>query len=107
MGKTQLQTEQQTDKHARQVVERGVRARWWRRRGSKRGGFWYVDAKGARITEEEPLERIRQLAIPPAWTYVRIAPSRRSPLQAVGVDTSHRIQYRYQADFAAKRQRAK
>ncbi|HZP81456.1 MAG TPA: hypothetical protein VFB21_07455 [Chthonomonadaceae bacterium] len=100
-------TEQDSAQRARQVIERGARARWWRRRGSKRGGFWYVDAQGARITDEAQLERIRQLAIPPAWKHVRISPSRHSPLQAVGVDTCQRVQYRYREEFAARRQQAK
>jgi DNA topoisomerase-1 len=87
-----------------EAVERGPRARWWRRRGSKKRGFWYEDASGKRITDEEQLARIRALAIPPAWTHVRVAPSPRSRLQAVGVDTSGRIQYKYDAKFAARQQ---
>ena len=38
----------------------------WRRVGSK-GHFRYVDSRGRRITDEVQLERIRALAIPPAW----------------------------------------
>ena len=41
----------------------------WRREGSK-GRFRYVDADGRRITDEVHLERIRLLAIPPAWKNV-------------------------------------
>jgi DNA topoisomerase-1 len=38
----------------------------WRREGSK-WRFRYVDADGRGITDEDKLERIRALAIPPAW----------------------------------------
>ena len=89
------------------LVERGSRARWWRRRGSKERGFRYEDAKGQRITDETHLERIRALVLPPAWKHVRIAPSARSPIQAVGVDKMGRLQYKYQSSFAARQQQKK
>jgi DNA topoisomerase-1 len=89
------------------MVERGARARWWRRCGTKRRGFWYEDATGKKITNEEQLGRIKLLVIPPAWTNVRISPSARSRLQAIGIDTSDRVQYLYHAQFAARQQRKK
>jgi len=61
----------------------------WRREGSKRR-FRYVDADGRRITDEDKLERIRALAIPPAWKDVWIAPSARTKLQATGIDAAGR-----------------
>jgi DNA topoisomerase-1 len=100
-------SDQQPSKPAVDIVERGHRARWWRRRGSKRRGFWYEDAAGKRITDEEQLARITSLVLPPAWTHVRVAPSSRSNLQAVGVDTSGRVQYRYSPTFSARQQRKK
>jgi DNA topoisomerase I len=90
-----------------ETIERGARARWWRRRGTKRRGFWYEDSSGKRLTGEEDLQRIAALVIPPAWTHVRIAPSARSRVQAIGLDTSDRIQYLYNAQFAARQQRRK
>ncbi len=90
-----------------ETIERGRRARWWRRRGTKRRGFWYEDAAGRRITKEEDIERIASLVIPPAWTHVRISPSARSSLQAIGLDTSERVQYLYHPQFAARQQRRK
>jgi DNA topoisomerase-1 len=90
-----------------ELVERGSRARWWRRRGSKGRGFWYEDPKGRRITDETHLERIRSLVLPPAWEHVRISPSARSPLQAVGIDKMGRLQYKYHASFAARQQEKK
>jgi DNA topoisomerase I len=74
----------------------------WRREGSKRS-FRYVDADGRRITDEEKLERIRALAIPPAWKDVWIAPSARTKLQATGIDAAGRKQYLYHPDWRAKR----
>src|SRR5688572_18311387 len=75
-------------------VTRGRRARWWVRRGSK-GRFRYEHRDGQRVTDEEALARIRALAIPPAWREVRVSPSPRSALQAIGVDTSGRVQRVY------------
>jgi len=40
-----------------------------RRRGS---GFVYLDEGGRRVADSAVLDRIRQLAIPPAWTDVWI-----------------------------------
>jgi DNA topoisomerase I len=88
-------------------VERGARARWWRRLGSKERGFRYVDAGGNRVTDEAALERVKSLAIPPAWRYVRISPARGGRLQAVGVDTSGRVQYLYHPKYVERQARRK
>src|SRR6266542_468494 len=61
----------------------------WRRIGS-RGRFRYVDARGDAITDEEQLERIRALVIPPAWEEVWISPSSTAKLQATGLDAAGR-----------------
>jgi DNA topoisomerase-1 len=95
------------ERSAIETIERGARARWWRRRGSKRRGFWYEDAQGRRITKEEDRERITSLVIPPAWMHVRISPKAGSRLQAIGQDTMGRIQYLYHPQFAARQQRKK
>ena len=78
----------------------------WRREGSK-GRFRYVDADGRRITDEEQLERIRALAIPPAWKDVWISPGPRAKLQATGYDAAGRKQYLYHADYRARQEQAK
>jgi DNA topoisomerase-1 len=78
----------------------------WRREGSKRR-FRYVDADGRRITDEDKLERIRALAIPPAWKDVWIAPSARTKLQATGIDAAGRKQYLYHPEFRARQEQAK
>lgn len=92
---------------ALQTIELGRRARWWRRRGSKSKGFYYTDADGKRITDEASLERIKSLVLPPAWRHVRISPHTGSPLQAVGMDATFRIQYRYHSKHTVKQERKK
>ena len=77
----------------------------WRRFGRKR--FRYVNARGVAIADEEQLERIAALAIPPAWTDVWISPSPRARLQATGIDSAGRKQYRYHDSFRAAQERAK
>ncbi|HXA39791.1 MAG TPA: DNA topoisomerase IB [Phenylobacterium sp.] len=58
-------------------------------------GFNYVDPDGQTIAAEATLDRIRKLAIPPAWTDVWIAPTERGHIQATGRDVRGRKQYRY------------
>jgi DNA topoisomerase-1 len=92
---------------AKAIIEKGRRAKWWRRVGSMGRGFSYVDASGKRITNPEDLERIKSIVIPPAWKYVRISPFAGSSLQAVGMDTTGRVQYKYHTKFTEKQQRKK
>jgi DNA topoisomerase-1 len=84
-------------------VTRGRRARWWQRRGAKSRGFFYEAADGERVRDEAALERIRALAVPPAWREVRVSPSARSRLQAIGVDRAGRVQRIYNPSFVAAR----
>src|SRR3954471_21178940 len=83
-----------------------ARGMGWRREGSKRR-FRYVDAAGRLITDEAKLERIRSLAIPPAWKDVWIAPTPRSKLQATGIDAAGRKQYLYHPNYRARQEQAK
>jgi DNA topoisomerase-1 len=78
----------------------------WRRVGQS-GRFRYVDVRGNPITDEEQLERIRALVIPPAWKEVWISPRRNTKLQATGVDAAGRRQYLYHVDFRARQEQAK
>ncbi len=71
------------------------------RRVGEPGHFDYRAADGHLVRDEATLERIRQLAIPPAWTEVWICPGRRGHIQAVGRDARGRKQYRYHADWRA------
>jgi DNA topoisomerase I len=76
-----------------------------RRRSGR--GFSYRDADGRTIRDRETVERIRKLAVPPAWTDVWICPSPNGHLQATGHDARGRKQYRYHARFRARRETAK
>src|ERR1700728_1810839 len=64
-----------------------------RRRDGAR--FRYDDPSGAPVTDAETLLRIKALAIPPAWTNVWISPDPLGHIQATGVDSRGRTQYRY------------
>jgi DNA topoisomerase-1 len=78
----------------------------WQRAGSKRK-FRYLDADGRELDDEAKLERIRALAIPPAWSEVWINPSARAKLQATGIDAAGRKQYLYHPDYRARQEAAK
>src|SRR3954470_24800013 len=65
-----------------------------RRIGSKHR-VRYVYADGHSVADRMVLDRIRALAIPPAWTDVWICPDPRGHLQATGRDARGRKQYRY------------
>jgi DNA topoisomerase-1 len=76
-------------------------------RRQKRGkGFVYFAGK-RRIRDEKTLERIRALAIPPAWTDVWISASPDAHIQATGRDARGRKQYRYHPSWREVRDRAK
>ena len=66
-------------------------------------GFSYRDAHGERITDRRELERVRKLAIPPAWTGVWICPNPLGHIQATGRDARGRKQYRYHSEWRAVR----
>ena len=72
-----------------------------------RDGFDYLDTQGRPITDEKVLDRIRSLAIPPAYTEVWICRSANGHLQAVGRDARGRKQYRYHPRWRAVRDEAK
>src|SRR5207253_4331731 len=92
---------------AREITSKGRRSGWWQRKGSKSRGFHYIDAAGKQITDTAALERIYSLVVPPAWRFVRINPAAGGRVQAVGVDTTGRVQYRYHPVFTQKQQRRK
>jgi DNA topoisomerase I len=70
-------------------------------------GFSYVDEHGNRVTDEETLDRIRGLVLPPAWEDVWICPLPNGHIQAVGTDARGRRQYRYHDDWRRRRDREK
>ena len=63
-----------------------------RRRGK---GFQYLAPDGSTVHDRETLDRIRGLAVPPAWTEVWICTAANGHLQATGRDARGRKQYRY------------
>jgi DNA topoisomerase I len=84
-----------------------ARGRGWTRKGSKRSGFRYFDARGRAITDDARLDRITGLVIPPAWKDVWISPRATAKLQATGIDAAGRRQYLYHADYRAAQEAAK
>jgi DNA topoisomerase I len=75
-----------------------------RRRGES---FVYVGADGKVIRNKAVVDRIRALAVPPAWTNVWICPDQRGHIQATGRDAKGRKQYRYHAAWRAHRDETK
>ena len=70
-------------------------------------GFSYRRVDGSPLTDELVLDRIRTLAIPPAWTDVWICPQANGHLQATGRDARGRKQYRYHPQWREVRDAAK
>jgi DNA topoisomerase-1 len=58
-------------------------------------GFAYLDVDGERVEDPKTLERIGELAIPPAWQEVWICPDPLGHIQATGTDVAGRKQYLY------------
>ena len=57
-------------------------------------GFAYL-LNNTPLKNKEEINRIRKLAIPPAWTKVWICTKDNGHIQATGFDTRERKQYRY------------
>ena len=74
-----------------------------RRHGHRR--FRYTDERrsGRTVTDPKTLERIRRLAVPPAWTDVWISADPATHIQATGRDARGRKQYRYHSEYRARR----
>jgi DNA topoisomerase I len=76
-----------------------------RRRGR---GFEYLDeSTGERIEDEDVVQRIKSLAIPPAWEEVWVCADPMGHIQATGVDARGRKQYRYHDRWRERRDREK
>jgi DNA topoisomerase I len=65
-------------------------------------GFSYLTPDGKRV-DEPTLDRIKSLVIPPAWTEVWICPFPNGHIQAVGIDSAGRRQYRYHDAWTKRR----
>ena len=70
-------------------------------------GFSFREEDGTPVDDAETLERINELAIPPAWTDVWICPYPNGHLQATGFDDAGRKQYRYHDFWRSKKDREK
>ncbi|MEO8743559.1 MAG: DNA topoisomerase IB, partial [Lysobacteraceae bacterium] len=71
------------------------------------GDFAYCDGDGKTINGVKTLDRIRVLAIPPAYSDVWICANPRGHLQATGRDARGRKQYRYHARWRMVRDGSK
>ena len=76
-----------------------------RKRNGK--GFRYIDGQGATIRDPGEIERLKGLAIPPAYTDVWICPHPNGHIQATGRDEKGRKQYRYHPRFREAREASK
>jgi len=70
-------------------------------------GFRYWNVHDKPIRDHVTLERIRKLAIPPAWSDVWICPDPRGHIQATGRDARRRKQYRYHERWSEVRRERK
>jgi len=70
-------------------------------------GFTYAWSNGRKVTDAEVLDRIRALAVPPAWQDVWVCPWPHGHIQAVGTDVAGRRQYLYHEAWRRQRDREK
>jgi len=73
----------------------------------KKGKTFAYKNKAGTITDNELIERINGLAIPPAWTDVTINPSQKARVLAKGRDLAGRQQAIYNPRFRAKQDKLK
>ena len=72
------------------------------------GSYWaYFDADRNRVTDREEIDRLNAIALPPAYTDAWFCADPNGHLQATGIDARGRKQYRYHAEFRARRDSAK
>jgi DNA topoisomerase I len=71
-----------------------------KRRGK---GFAYYGPDGELLADQEALQRIKELVIPPAWKKVWISPHPNGHIQAVGTDVAGRRQYLYHQAWQQER----
>lgn len=76
-----------------------------RRRGTN--GFSYSNDRNQPVRNHATLDRIRSLAIPPAWTDVWISPHENGHVQATGRDARGRKQYRYHPAWTTAQEQSK
>ncbi|MGZ5304033.1 MAG: hypothetical protein ACXWDO_07985 [Bacteroidia bacterium] len=77
------------------------------KRVKKGNSFSYYSPEGKLIKDEETLNRIHSLVLPPAWENVWISPHENSHLQATGTDVKGRKQYKYHTHWSHVRSQNK
>jgi DNA topoisomerase-1 len=70
-------------------------------------GFAFVRANGRAVRDVATLQRLKSLAMPPAYEDVRYSHDAEAHLQAVGRDAAGRWQYRYHPDWEKVREARK
>jgi DNA topoisomerase-1 len=75
-----------------------------RRRGR---GFEYLEPDGKRVDDPATIERIAELAIPPAWQEVWVCEHPMGHIQATGIDARGRKQYLYHQQWRERRDQEK
>lgn len=73
----------------------------------KIGNNFFYEKNGKKIINENTLERIKHLVIPPAWEGVKIADNRNSKIQCIGFDSKGRKQYKYHNNYIKKQMKKK
>jgi DNA topoisomerase I len=76
------------------------------RRIKKGNGFTFITKTGKSIPKQA-IDRIKKLAIPPAWIDVTVSKYKRNNIQAVGIDAKGRKQYIYNPNWVKKNQEQK
>ncbi|PVE26127.1 DNA topoisomerase I [Microvirga sp. KLBC 81] len=77
------------------------------RRKKSGKGFTYLRPDQKKVEDKATLDRIKSLAIPPAYTDVWICPKANGHIQATGRDVKGRKQYRYHPAFREVRESTK
>ena len=74
----------------------------------RKGRYWqYFDAKGARITDRDEIDRLNGIGLPPAYRDAWFCPDPNGHIQAIGYDDKGRKQYRYHPEFRERQEAAK
>ncbi len=63
--------------------------------GSPTISWDYLLPDGKKLSDEDRVEFLNSLAVPPAWTEVWFCPNENGHIQATGKDANGRLQYRY------------
>ncbi len=90
----------------KELVYRSDDSPGFRRKGRGKG-FEFFDENGTKITDQETIDRISSLGIPPAWKSVWIASDPRGHIQATGLDDKSRKQYIYHPRWTEYRNASK